>query len=191
MKVYSLSPRRLGIKAISLLLVLALLAASLPIAALAQTTCARNYTVQSGDTLSKISVTYDISIAELATANNLKTPYSLYVGQVLCIPGSTTTTTTSTGTTTETDQVISATFNLTTVKLAFSKLGKNGNFVVKARKYDRTNDTWFKFGRFKANKNGKASVTLKLPKALRDATYIQICVKNVVNDKVECKRFYR
>lgn len=191
MKAYSISLRRLGIKTISLLLVLALLAASLPVVALAQTTCARNYTVQSGDTLSKISVTYDISIAELATANNLKEPYALYVGQVLCIPGSAATTTSTSTTSADSDQVISATFGARTVSLTLAKLGKKGNFVVKARKYDRTNDTWFKFGRFKSNKNGKASVTLKLPRALWDATYIQICVKNVNNDKVECQRFLR
>jgi len=192
MKVYSISLRRLGIKAVSLLLVLALLAATLPVVALAQTTCSRNYTVQSGDTLSKISVTYDISVAELAAANNLKEPYSLYVGQVLCIPGSTTTTTsTSTTATTKSDQKINVTFGISTLSFKFTGLGKNGNFVVKIRKYDRANDDWFKVGRFKANKKGEASVTMKFPRALRDATYIQVCVKNLTNDKVECQKFRR
>jgi len=186
----SISPRRLGFKVVSLLLVLAILAAALPAAVLAQTTCARNYTVQAGDTLSKISVTYDISVAELAAANNLKEPYSLYVGQVLCIPGTTASTTPSASSSTS-DQVITATFGVTTVSFKFAKLGKNGNFVVRARKYERNSSDWYKFGRFKANKNGAASVTLKLPRGLRDATYIEVCVKNVSNDKVECQRFRR
>jgi hypothetical protein len=187
----SLSPRRLSTIALSLLLVLALLAAALPAAVLAQTTCARYYTVQSGDTLSKISVTYDISVAELAAANNLKEPYTLYVGQQLCIPGAAPSTTTTTTTTASSNQKISAEFTATTVTLKLTGLGKKTNFIVRARKYERSNDTWYKFGRFNTNNKGNATVTLKLPRALWDATYIQICVKNSFTDKVECARFRR
>jgi murein DD-endopeptidase MepM/ murein hydrolase activator NlpD len=195
MKAYFTSPlRRLGLTTISLLLVLALLAASAPAAALAaplSVTCARNYVVQSGDTLSKIAVTYNLTVAELAAANNLKEPYTLYVGQQLCIPGSTTTTTTSTTSTSTTSGPITAEFDKNTVRLKFTDLTKNHGYAVKAAKVERGTLEWLKFGKFKSDKNGKASITLKLPKRFRDATYLQICAKDLINDKVVCARFRR
>lgn len=194
MKAYFISPlRRLGLTALSLLLVLALLAASAPAAALAApltVTCARNYVVQSGDTLSKIAETYKLTVAELAAANNLKEPYTLYVGQQLCIPGSTTTTTTSTSTSSSSGP-ITAEFDKNTVRLKFTDLAKNSGYVVKAAKVERGTLDWLKFGKFKSDKKGNASVTLKLPKRFRDATYLQICAKNLSDDKVICARFRR
>ena len=188
--------RRLGLAALSLLLALALVAASLPAAALAaplEATCARNYTVQSGDTLSKIADTYNLTTAELATANNLTSPYTLFVGQVLCIPGTATTTTTSSSTTTAStsSKDISAEFKANSVTLKFSNLTKNGNYVVKAQEVERKSTSWIKIGRFKANKKGAATATLKLPKSLRDETYIKFCAKNVKSDTVKCARFRR
>jgi spore germination protein YaaH len=198
MEAYFTSPlRRLGLAALSLLLVLALLAASLPAAALAAplaATCAKNYVVQSGDTLSKIAVTYNITLTELANANNLKEPYTLYVGQQLCIPGTATTTTStsssSTSSSSSSSKPITAEFDTNTITLSFTGLTKNTGYLVKIAKVERGKDAdWIKFGRFKANKNGKASATFKLPKRLRDATYFQICAKNLINDKVVCGRF--
>ena len=196
MKAYFISPlRRLGLTALSLLLVLALLAASAPAAALAAplaATCAKNYVVQSGDTLSKIAVTYKLTVAELATANNLKEPYTLFVGQQLCIPGSTTTTTSSSSTSTSTKSgPITAEFDKNTVHLKFTGLTKNHGYVVKAAKVERGTLEWLKFGKFKSDKNGKASATFKLPRRFFDATYIQICAKDLIDDKVVCSRFHR
>jgi hypothetical protein len=195
MKAYFNSPvHRLGLTALSLLLVLALLAASAPAAALAAplaATCARNYVVQSGDTLSKIALTYRLTTTELATANNLTEPYTLYVGQQLCIPGSTTTTTTSSTTSSSSSQAFAAEFSTTTVTLKFTGLTKNSGHVVKVAKVERGTLDFLKFGKFRADKNGKANVTFKLPRRFRDATYIQICVKNLSNDKVVCARFHK
>ncbi len=194
MKGFSISrnPRRLGLKAFSLLLVLALLTASLPVVALAApsaATCARNYTVQSGDTLSKISVTYDVSIAELATANNLKEPYTLYIGQQLCIPGSTTTTTTtSSSSSSSSSEKLTITLENDKIVVKVSGLTKNSAFVIKGMKYDRGDTSWIKFGNLKTDKKGNGSVTLKLPKHLREGSYLVFCVKNLLNDKVECQR---
>ena len=194
MKGFSISriSRRLGLKAFSLLLVLALLAVSLPAVALAApaaATCARNYTVRSGDTLSKISVTYDVSIAELASANNLKEPYTLYIGQQLCIPGSTTTTaTTSSTSTSSSSEKLTITLENNKIIVKVSGLTKNSSFVIKGMKYDRGDSSWIKFGKLKTDKKGNGSVTLKLPKHLLEGSYLVFCVKNILNDKVECQR---
>jgi len=193
MKAYFISPlRRLGLTTISLLLVLALLAGSAPAAALAaplSVTCAKNYVVQSGDTLSSIAQTYKLTVAELAAANNLKEPYTLYVGQQLCIPGTATTTTTTS--TTTSSGPITAEFDKNVVHLKFTDLTKNHGFAVKAAKVERGTLEWLRFGKFKSDKKGNASVTFKLPKRFRDATYLQICAKDLTNDKVVCARFRR
>lgn len=48
-----------------------------------------SYTVQKGDSLSKIGARYGVSWNSLAIANNIKSPYTVYPGQVLSIPGAT------------------------------------------------------------------------------------------------------
>ena len=51
------------------------------------TGCSAQHTVSSGDTLLAIAAWYDVSAAEIATANNLANANFIYIGQVLCIPG--------------------------------------------------------------------------------------------------------
>lgn len=50
--------------------------------------CHAPYRVQSGDTLSEIAVSCGVSLKELASANQLVSPYTLYVNQQLIIPSS-------------------------------------------------------------------------------------------------------
>jgi LysM repeat protein len=45
------------------------------------------YTVKSGDTLSKIAATYGVTAQALAAANNISNPNNIFLGQVLTIPG--------------------------------------------------------------------------------------------------------
>lgn len=47
-----------------------------------------SYTVKQGDSLSKIGAMYGVSWNSLALHNNIKSPYTIYAGQVLSIPGS-------------------------------------------------------------------------------------------------------
>lgn len=49
------------------------------------------YTVKSGDTLYKIATLYKTTVAKIAAANNITNVNSIYVGQVLIIPGTTVT----------------------------------------------------------------------------------------------------
>ncbi len=51
------------------------------------TVLAASYKVKSGDTLSQIARKYDTSLSALASANNLKSPYRLKVGQGITVPG--------------------------------------------------------------------------------------------------------
>jgi len=48
--------------------------------------CDATYRVKKGDTLSKISKHFRVSINKIAKANNIKNTNKIFVGQVLCIP---------------------------------------------------------------------------------------------------------
>jgi len=67
-------------------LVLGLLGAVTPVAS-AQA-CAATYVVQPGDNLFRIALRYGLTTDVLARANGILNPNAIYVGQVLCIPGS-------------------------------------------------------------------------------------------------------
>lgn len=47
----------------------------------------RTYTVQAGDTLASIALAFGVDIQELIRINNIADPDTIYVGQVLTIPG--------------------------------------------------------------------------------------------------------
>ena len=50
------------------------------------TTCRESYTVQRGDTLSKIARNYGVTVDALVKANKIQNANRIYAGQVLCIP---------------------------------------------------------------------------------------------------------
>jgi hypothetical protein len=58
------------------------------------------YTVQPGDTLSKIGARFGVSVADLAGTNHIPNPDLIFVGQRLCISSATSTTGSSTSTST-------------------------------------------------------------------------------------------
>ncbi|MEM7022484.1 MAG: M23 family metallopeptidase [Pseudomonadota bacterium] len=51
------------------------------------TAAPRQYVVRSGDTLSSVARRFDVSMADVASKNGLRSPYPLSVGQSLEIPG--------------------------------------------------------------------------------------------------------
>ncbi len=50
-------------------------------------TGSRTYTVKAGDTLGKIAASFNVSVAAIASLNNIANPNKIAVGQVLKIPG--------------------------------------------------------------------------------------------------------
>lgn len=183
--------RNLLLRGLSLMLALALLAGALPAtvqAAAPAVTCAQNYTVKAGDTLTSIAATYGVTLTELANANNLKDPYTIYVGQVLCIPATATSTTTSGSTTTSTSgQKLTIERDEKSVVITLSGFPKKSVYYVKGKNAARGDYKWYKFGRVKTGKTGSATVTLKLPKSLRQTDVLLMCLKNAVTDAVVCQ----
>jgi LysM repeat protein len=186
----------LAAKAFTLLLALAVLAAVLPpaapaLAAPAAATCVKNYTVVSGDTLSKVADDNKLTVLELATANNLKEPYTLQIGQVLCIPGTATTTTTTSGSSTSTSTGTKPTFTILvndgflTIKTA--NYPAKTNYYIRAANGIRRLGTFYKVGLLHVKKNAAVERTVRLPKSLRNAASLTVCLKNALNDSIQCK----
>ncbi len=174
-------------KLFALVMVAALLAAALPQVALAQT-CTRFHTVASGDTLSGISLTYDISVAELAAANSLKEPYTLIIGQSLCIPGSTTSSSGTTSTSSSSNTRVTAVErDEKFLVISVANYPKNGIYYVKIKKGHWGTDTpWYKVGIFRTKKNTDVTRTFRLPSNFYNPSLITVCLKNAKTDAVSC-----
>jgi len=164
------------------LIALSLLAAALPRPAVAavSASCEDTHTVKAGENIYSISREYDVSVSRLEKANNLTKPYSLSVGQKLCIPPAKKA---------SSDYKWSATFDGSKVNITGDKFKKNHPFIVKAR----ANDTavWYKLGKAAADKNGVMKTSLKVPKELTKAASIRLCLKDGVTDYLDCKLVYR
>lgn len=179
---------------VGVFLIAALLAGALPQAGQAapapsvSVTCAKYHNVESGDTLSSISVTYDVSTTELAAANNLVEPYTLFVGQRLCIPGtatSTTGTTTSASTSKKASWSIDREGNL--LIISASNFPTKANYYVKIKKGHLSTDRpWVKLGIFRTKKNTDVARVFRLPKSFFEPAMLTVCLKNAKTDAVSC-----
>jgi LysM repeat protein len=179
----------------SLLLALVILAGALPQGAFAASpaqtvACSTRYTVKSGDTLSGIAFTYDVSVEEIAAANSLTTPYTIFVGQVLCIPSSTTTPTTGTGTSTSTDPGITAVRTDRQLFVTTQNLPNKTFYYVKIRDPFRNLDKFVKLGNIRTKKLGAIERKFQIPTALRNKPILQVCIRDVRTDKEYCTLVY-
>ena len=182
-------------KMLGVLLVLALLAGVLPpLSAAARSTaaatCVKNYTVASGDTLSKLALTYDVAQQDLITANDLKSPYTIYVGQVLCIPGTATTTTTTAANTSSSDKSPKMVVTIANnhIEVNGANFSKKNVYYVKAGEKDFIYGEWIKLGRVKVRKDGTLYGLFLEPKSLRNSVTVVVCLKNATTDEAPCER---
>jgi len=178
-----------------ILLVLALMAVYLPQPARAAT-CAKAYTIKSGDTLSKIAFDYGVTVEAIAAENNLKSPYLLVIGQALCLPSSassgTSTSTSTTGTSTSTQKNLITIVDFSKrIVLELSNFPKKTVYYVKVNDAGRRNYTWYRLGTLKTNSSGAAQVSFKMPDKMRNKSTIAVCLKNAINDAVYCTRASR
>ncbi len=172
-------------KAFGLFLVMALSLASLPQPATAAT-CTATYTVKSGDYLIKIANDFDVGWRDLAEANDLKSPYVVYVGQKLCIPGKSTSGTT--GATTGS----SGKASFTAKKSDNSLVITTSNFPTKSSYYVKVDDArdrgleWHKIGVLNTGKESSLKESFKLPSDLKNASSFNVCLKNIYTDAQIC-----
>lgn len=184
---------RIAFIATSILLVVATLAVALPMqrasAVGLAVTCSTYHTVSNGETLSSIALKYNVTVQELATANELKEPYQIFVGQRLCIPGTVSATAAATATAkTGPDFTITAGKTPYTIEIATIGYPAKSPYYVRILKSNRDGSSSQKLGTMKTNKSGVAKRTFRIPKPYRDIP-VTICLKNQVNDSVQCNSY--
>jgi len=183
--------RRQLVALMSVMLMVALAAGMLPQSAQAAprlATCESKYTVKAGDTLTSIALTYGVDFFKLAEANNLKSPYEIFVGDVLCIPAGASTPdegdSSSTATSTK-KWVFAREGNYVTIK--GNDLAKKSSYYVKVSNALKLYSPWYKIGLFNNQKNPTLTQVYKLPKTFQDNIYVSVCLKNAKTDSVYCE----
>jgi LysM repeat protein len=169
---------------LSLLLALAIFASALPQPALAETNaptvaCASTHTVKQGETVKSIANNYDLPVGDLARANNLTKPYHIHPGDKLCVPY-------KKGTTPLKGTI---TMNATGDKLTItaSNFKDTSGFFIKVKDSLAQNAPYYKIGSLMVSKNkNPKSTTFKLPKEVRNAAVLLVCLKNIYTDDLTC-----
>lgn len=180
---------RLAFVAISLLLVLSVFAVTLPQpvqaasdASAPAATCTKNHTVKKDETIRTIANLYGLKWKALAKANDIKYPYTLEVGETLCIS----TVTGSTTTVSPKMTVSISGFVITITGKSFPKASPYYVKVGKANKY-----TWYRLGTLVAKKDGTFTRSFLLPKELRSQNDpVSVCLKNARTDALLCQVVY-
>jgi hypothetical protein len=163
--------------AISVLLVLAVMAAVLPQRAQAAS-CKAYYTVKKGDKTGEISRMYGVKWIEIAAANDLERPYKLTEGQQLCIPF-------KYSVSLKNNLAASNVNNL--VKVTASDFQENGKYYVKVRDITSGAGKWYKIGNLKVIKNRTVTGKYLLPRQLNSSIVFEVCIKNGTTNDVFCK----
>jgi LysM repeat protein len=182
-------------KVIVSLVILALLfsAFSVPAPAAAKVKCAEKYYVTAGDTLNKIANMYGLDWQAIIDANNLSEPYNLLIGQRLCIPKADKTNRISSNKEKAGNaKPVSFYWTRTSSELTIKTSGipDNNSFFVKADDFTKSGIQWYKIGVIRIKKDGSITATYSLPKDLRQATQLTVCLKNIYSDAIACKTGY-
>jgi LysM repeat protein len=178
---------------LAVLLLLSLLAALLPLgvgAAASDVKCARYYEVNKNSTLSKIGSAFGYSASQIAYTNRLAKPYTIYVGQRLCIPE-------------KKDKSIPKSYQSVsgTTKAAYFVAGLTSDNKILVHPYTYPNTTvrikvrsdggnpgkWYKIGTLYIGSSGNGKTyTYKVPTDLQGNRNIQICLKDSKTSYLQC-----
>lgn len=152
--------------------------------------CSKYHVVQAGDSLSGLAQTYGVKLEDLAAANNLTSPYVIYIGQSLCIPATTTVSTGTSGTTTTSTSKKPTLLIINYTRKVFvevTNFPKNTTYYVRAG----NRNEWVRIGRLRTNKDGKASDIFRLPAPISKFSPVTICLKNVITEVIVCQTIIR
>jgi LysM repeat protein len=166
------------------------LAAAESTASGAKITCESWYAVRSNDTLGIIASRFGIEPYQIVNSNDLKSPYTIYMGQKLCIPKAAV----------HADKLKklpkkylnqgAATFTVSWTPGGI--IIKPLNFPVKSRLLIKADDLWdqsaqwIKAGVF-TTKKGVKEYKIRMPRELKDAHQLSICLKNLNTDLLMCR----
>ena len=182
---------RMAVMIFSVILVLAFLVAAMP-ASVSAATCKFKHTVKAGESLIIIANLYQADWKEIADANDLKEPYALTVGQVLCIPDGVapgSDDTPGAGDSGEpTLQGIPAMMHVLVLVENFPK-NKVYNVRIGDGPVGRDTSNFYKIGRLKTDKAGNFEGYFRTPNELHVSKDLVVCLKDPFTDKVYCEGY--
>ena len=183
---------RWSARAIYILVILALLTALLPLeiiaAPLSKDKCEQTYQVKRGDTLKKIGDKFGFAPNQIIYFNSLPPPYTIYVGQNICIPDKNES---------SAPKVDSKYVNTTA---AYFTAGRSGadilvytynyprtSVLVKARDANQTAKNFYTLGSINVAQSGNGrTFRFKMPAQLQRAKQLQICLKDLTTNHLQC-----
>lgn len=172
----------------AVVLALALLPIHVSAAPLAKVKCDRSYEVKRGDTLNTIGSKYHKATNQIVYVNNWNKPYTIYVGQRICIP-------------TETVSGLSKLASkYANAQAVYFTAGRAGNEILVYTynypdttvevKVDNAGDSVRKFYTVDTfdivDVGNRETVRLKLPTELRSASELLICLKDKTTNYLQC-----
>jgi len=172
---------------LSAILILTMLVSALPQMPAAAVTCKFKHTVEAGDTIHYLAQLYSVTWEEIAEANDLLPPYTITVGQVLCIPGGSE----PAGTTKKDDDGKEPTLvvepSLAHVFVSVENFQPKTSYYV--RIFPRTQEVSYRIGVFTTNKEGDFEDWFKIPAFVPRSPTMGVCVKNAWTDAVSCVKY--
>ena len=174
-------------KFLVVLVLLSLLVALVPagVAGAASAKCDTYYSVRRGDTLASIGKKYDYAANQIVHSSKLVKPYSIYVGQKLCIPDE------------ENKDAPKIDSKYTKNPAAYFNAGRNGdNLLIHTFTYPKTKvlvkagaapNTERKFYNVTTQAvQGDQSFKVKLPSELKNVKSLQVCLKDRTTSYLQC-----
>jgi LysM repeat protein len=172
---------------LSVVLLLTLLVSALPQMPAAAVTCKFKHTVEAGDTIQYLANLYQVDWTEIADANDLLPPYTITVGQVLCIPSGTE----PAGTTNKKDDKNPAKLDvvpqLSHVYVSVENFQPKTSYFV--RIFPRSTNVSYRIGVFTTNKEGDFADWFNIPAYVPRSAKMGVCVKNAWTDAVSCVKY--
>jgi hypothetical protein len=186
--------------AFSATIVLAMLAAFLPQAALAATNCQAYHTFRAGDTTPSISQFYGFKWKDIATANDMKANEKPSVGQVLCIPAQSSTISKKAASASnapsnkgmflppsENGAVFTVRITRHQIDTTLSNFSYFHVYVVKVRDASTAFGGWYTLGKVTIITLTRQSFLFEVPKDLKHTTHLSVCFKDQISGVLVCR----
>ena len=191
MKTIKRFPRisRLATAPTSLLLIIFILAIAFPQPALAANpavTCTDTHIVIRGEWLVKIAGQYGVPWYEIALANNIKSPYTIYPNQKLCIPKLPVTPGDTTPPTSTTNARVSVLRDKDEITITATSFPTKSSFFVRVDDARDLTLFWYKIGVMRTGSTNSATASFQLPDQLKNIASLNVCLKNLENDDNFC-----
>jgi LysM repeat protein len=152
--------------------------------------CIVKHTVVAGDTINYLAELYKVDWRDIVKVNELKEPYALIIGQVLCIPGATKPGSgdTSTGSKDKAKPTLTVTGGFDIIGLELKNFPHETTYYVRIANAPE-NDPFYRIGRLRTDKTGAFSGYFNLPMYFPNSRHITVCLKNVWNDALGCVNY--